>query len=417
MTGRFHVVGVMALIAAVLVGCGGSHLPIGAPGVIPQSTMTSAQTVPQRLEQLSIHQERVGSKYKILTSFATSYDGQFPYGSLLNVNGKLYGTTAMGGSLGLGNLFSITTTGKEKVLYSFHADPDSNGPEGGLIEMNGTLYGMAGGGEYHEGTVFSVTTTGTERALYSFGSHPNDAAYPDMPALVYIKGKLYGMTVEGGEYGRGAVFSVTTRGAEKVVYSFGGYYDDGESPYGGLAYVKGLFYGTTRAGGSTDYRYDGAGTVFSLTASGTQKVLHSFGVPLDGHFPEAGLINVSDTLYGTTYNGGGTYDAGTVFSITTTGTEKVLHRFGYGSDGSFPCAALLNVSGTLYGTTSGGGADGWGTVFSMSPTGTEKVLHSFGFGSDGATPLAGLIDVKGTLYGTTSAGGAYGNGTVFALTP
>ncbi len=60
---------------------------------------------------------------------------------------------------------------------------------------------------------------------------------------------------------------------------------------------------------------------------------------------------------------------------------------------------------------------GKGTVFSMSPGGEEKILHSFGYGSDGATPLAGLIDVNGTLYGTTSAGSAYGDGTVFALKP
>ncbi|MGB6522001.1 MAG: hypothetical protein WBE83_09535 [Candidatus Cybelea sp.] len=28
-----------------------------------------------------------------------------------------------------------------------------------------------------------------------------------------------------------------------------------------------------------------------------------------------------------------------------------------------------------------------------------------------------MIDVNGTLYGTTSAGSAYGDGTVFALKP
>jgi hypothetical protein len=32
-----------------------------------------------------------------------------------------------------------------------------------------------------------------------------------------------------------------------------------------------------------------------------------------------------------------------------------------------------------------------------------------------ATPMGGLIDVKGTLYGTTSAGGTQGYGTVFAF--
>ena len=36
---------------------------------------------------------------------------------------------------------------------------------------------------------------------------------------------------------------------------------------------------------------------------------------------------------------------------------------------------------------------------------TEMVLHSFGGGTDGAGPHAGVIDVSGTLYGTTGNGG------------
>lgn len=81
-------------------------------------------------------------------------------------------------------------------------------------------------------------------------------------------------------------------------------------------------------------------------------------------------------------------------------------------------AGLLAVGGTLYGTTSAGGANGkGGTVFSISPSGSESILHSFGQGTDGADPLAGLINVKGTLYGTTSSGGTSGDGTVFAITP
>jgi uncharacterized repeat protein (TIGR03803 family) len=54
----------------------------------------------------------------------------------------------------------------------------------------------------------------------------------------------------------------------------------------------------------------------------------------------------------------------------------------------------------------------------MTLSGNEKMLYSFGSSnSDGLHPYASLIDVNGTLYGTTSGGGAYGNGTVFALTP
>ena len=44
------------------------------------------------------------------------------------------------------------------------------------------------------------------------------------------------------------------------------------------------------------------------------------------------------------------------------------------------------------------------------------MLHSFG-GSEGSGPRAGLIDVGGTLYGTTYSGGAYNYGTIFSLKP
>jgi hypothetical protein len=51
------------------------------------------------------------------------------------------------------------------------------------------------------------------------------------------------------------------------------------------------------------------------------------------------------------------------------------------------------------------------------------VLHVFNGGPDGASPVSTMIDVDGTLYGTTPYGGGShcnkggGCGTVFALTP
>ena len=128
---------------------------------------------------------------------------------------------------------------------------------------------------------------------------------------------------------------------------------------------------------------------------------------------------MNGTLYGTTYKGG-IHGLGTVFSIGTSGAEQVLHSFAGGSDGASPLAGLIDVHGTLYGTTTGlPGSSGDGTVFSISTTGTEHVLHNFGSSStyDGLFPFAGLISVNGTLYGTTIGGGAYGGGAVFALTP
>jgi uncharacterized repeat protein (TIGR03803 family) len=53
----------------------------------------------------------------------------------------------------------------------------------------------------------------------------------------------------------------------------------------------------------------------------------------------------------------------------------------------------------------------------MSKTGAKILLHSFGGTNDGAGPAAKLIEIGGTLYGTTSRGGTSDNGTVFAVTP
>jgi uncharacterized repeat protein (TIGR03803 family) len=95
---------------------------------------------------------------------------------------------------------------------------------------------------------------------------------------------------------------------------------------------------------------------------------------------------VNGTLYGTTQFGGAydcheiTCGAGTVFSITTDGTEKVLHSFGEGTDGNDPAAGLTDVSARLYGTTTSGGMYGaeicgGRTVFSVATSGKGKVLQ------------------------------------------
>src|SRR5579883_2534640 len=110
-----------------------------------------------------------------------------------------------------------------------------------------------------------------------------------------------------------------------------------------------------------------------------------------GKYPQAPLIDVAGILYGTTNNGGAFRGrktcqggCGTVFSITTSGVVKVLHSFGNAQDGEYPAqAGLVDVGGTLYGTTSAGGAFGGGTVFSITTGGVENVLHSFGGQGDG----------------------------------
>jgi hypothetical protein len=64
---------------------------------------------------------------------------------------------------------------------------------------------------------------------------------------------------------------------------------------------------------------------------------------------------------------------GTVFKVTANGTETVMHSFEDGSDGAYPWAGLtLDTKGNLYGTTTAGGF-GFGVAFTLGRSGTETI--------------------------------------------
>jgi len=335
---------------------------------------------------------------KILYGFGGQPDGSGPYGGVIfDDAGNLYGTTSYGGASKCSNAYVC-------------------------------------------GTVFELTADGTETILHSFGGGYGEKAdgTDPMAGLIFDNaGNLYGTTSYGGNldcgaYGCGTVFKLTPKAKgkdkvvykEKVLYRFGRYAGDGQDPYAGLIFDDaGNLYGTTFDGG-----YYGYGTVFELTAAGKEKLLYSFGsYKGDALHPNAALIfDNAGNLYSTTYDGGA-YGYGTVFELTADGTEKILYSFGaQAGDGEFPVGSLIfDSNGNLYGTTSFGGAYYDGTVFELTAAGTEKILYTFGSqAGDGIYPYAALIfDKNGNLYSTTPHGGdleceaPYGCGTVFKLTP
>jgi uncharacterized repeat protein (TIGR03803 family) len=75
-------------------------------------------------------------------------------------DGKLYGTTEIGGTSGLGTIFKITLDGKLTTLYQFTGTPSggNNNVYAGLVQAtNGHLYGTTEqGGTSGEGTVFRL---------------------------------------------------------------------------------------------------------------------------------------------------------------------------------------------------------------------------------------------------------------------
>jgi len=278
------------------------------------------------------------------------------------------------------------------------------------------------------------------KVLYRFKNNDKDAAQPSGPLIFDAAGNLYGTSLQGGVYGReggdagyGTVFQLIPgrngKWKEKLLRSFNG--TDGYNPNGGVTFdAAGNLYGTT-------YNDSNA---FQLTpgANGkwTEKVLYSFSGGSDGFLPNSSVIfDAAGNLYGTTSWGGDPIcSCGVVFELSPSAngswTEKVLHTFIGGKDGTFPNGVVFDAAGNLYGTTYGGGLTDRGTVFELTPGAngqwSETVLHTFN-GKDGSHPETGLIvDAAGKLYGTTTYGGVLGSGcnestcgtgTVFRLTP
>lgn len=110
-------------------------------------------------------------KEAVLHSF-TGADGAYPAaGLIMDAEGNLYGTTATGagGSCqhGCGVVFKLDPTGSETVLHNFTAgQSQANLTRGARGHLYGTTYG---GGREGDGEVFKVSSNGKNYAvLYNF---------------------------------------------------------------------------------------------------------------------------------------------------------------------------------------------------------------------------------------------------------
>src|SRR5580698_2406767 len=163
-----------------------------------------------------------------LYSFTGGMDGSNPYPGLIKKSGTFLGTTTFGGTtncpLGCGVVYSITPAGSEFVMHSFTGGADGAYPGGTLLDVRGLYFGTtASGGDLHCnkpkgcGTVFVAGPEGFGKVLYAF-KPGGDGKYP-AAGLTRIGSTLYGTTTQGGAYNRGTVFSVTLAGDENILYS------------------------------------------------------------------------------------------------------------------------------------------------------------------------------------------------------
>ena len=197
-------------------------------------------------------------------------DGQNSYAGLIQAtDGNLYGTTLSGGSHGDGTVFKVSHSGTFSTLYSFcshNGCADGEFPQTGLVQAsNGRLYGTTIlGGAYGSGTIFELTLSGTLTTLYNVCPQIGcpDGNYLYASLIQATDGNLYGIMQVGGAHGSGTIFKITLSGVLTTLYSFCSQPScaDGQYPAAGLLQASnGKLYGTTADGGT-----HGDGTVFSI---------------------------------------------------------------------------------------------------------------------------------------------------------
>jgi uncharacterized repeat protein (TIGR03803 family) len=339
------------------------------------------------------------------------------------VNNVLYGTSFAGGA-GFGTFFQLDLgnggAGGQQVLQNFDSSHGEFPYPPELTLVGTSIYGTTNsGGTSGSGTIYKFDLNNSGAGLQvvqnfdsAHGAHPT-------AGLTLVNNLLFGTTYNGGLIDSGTIYNIDPANAGAGInslYSFANVGTSSGHPLGGLTQVGNILYGTTSDGGAGD------GTLFKYdlgNASLGVQDLQAFDFS-NGRTPYAEPVVVNNVLYGTT-NAGGTSDYGTLYKYDLNNTSaglQVIQHFDYTTFGAGPTAPLTQIGQVLYGTTSFGGSNGTGTIFKYDLNNTNagvQTLYHFD-GVTGARPYARLIAVNNILYGATMDGGPAGGGTLFRFT-
>ena len=305
----------------------------------------------------------------------------------------------------LGLLYSgVATAQTFDVLHVF--DNSTESPTAPVLAASdGNLYLPTYGGGTGLGAVYRLTPDGagsfTCALIHSFSG--NDGAYPAGGLVEGPDGLLYGTTHAGGATDWGVLYRISTSGSFELLRSLTT--DDAANPFGELVLASdGKLYGTSAIGGA-----DGNGSLFRFDPAANEMEMLYFFSGLTGANPQSGLLLGSDgRLYGSAPHGGAE-DFGTLFRIDTAGNFDFLYSF-IATDANRPSGVLAELGGSIY-----GGAHGdfnKGAIFRWNAVDGLTNVHVFS-GLDGAGPTGGLIETGGFLYGATYWGGPDFAGNVF----
>lgn len=308
-------------------------------------------------------------------------------------NGKLYGTTSLGGSSNLGVLFEYDPA---TSVYTQKVDLDGFISAAMTLAPNGKLYGTTHtGGVSGMGVLFEYdpsTNIYTKKVDFNSSSGQRSG-----PLALANNGKLYGTNSNGGSFGSGVIYEydyVTDVFTKKVDLNAA----TGSYPNERIGLVlagNGKFYGVTYAGGGSN-----AGVIFEydpVTNAVTKKYDFISGSP-DGSDATSLVLAGNGKIYGATWTGG-TLDLGVIFEYDyMANTYVVKHNFRMEDAGAEVNGLTLSGNGKIYGVTNIGGGFrdlGYGALFEYDPASgsfTTKIVF------DRENPNLPSLMVAGLVY-------------------
>ncbi|MEM6643814.1 MAG: MBG domain-containing protein [Bacteroidota bacterium] len=295
----------------------------------------------------------------IISELATfSNSGVTLVGDLLEGSDKLlYGVSRNGGANGTGYLFRIYPDGRNfEVIHEFDGSTATNtgvNPAGTLLEINGKLYGTtygdAAGNALSLGTIYSVNLDGSAfQTIYTSTTGENILSLHEAS-----NGTLYAST----SFGPSIIFKINTDGT-----GFNSIVSSGVTNFeGALAEVDGKLYGLATSGGANNFGY-----IFSIDLL-TDAFVNEYDLASsDGRFTNNGLVALNGILYGSTLSGG-SFGDGTIFTYDLPGGSYTkIYDYNFSGTNAKSNLTVFDNS-SIYGFSRSGGTNDDGLLLEIIP--------------------------------------------------
>ena len=355
--------------------------------------------------------------YEILHAFSDQTGSQ-PSGSLCErADGAIYGSTAVGGSLGWGVLYKLSPGAVHSVIAEFTNEnglvPGASPRSGLTVTSDDRIWGTtSAGGAGQRGLIFTLSNGALFTKIASFttalGWHPSGAPISDR------NGNLIFPIAKGGVSGAGAIDRISTNGTLNALLPLGG--DLGENPVGALLDTGTEFFGISQNGSAS-----GRGGIFKFTNDSDASLFSAF-TSTAGESIQGPLLKSSNgKLYGVSRKGGFA-NQGSVFTVDEAGTLSRAFSFtgAAGSNrGAHPIAPLAQANdGTFYGLTQYSelkpnlSFNSLGFLYELSEIGAMSTLVDFSENGARSPSSALFLASNGKYYATTKSGGDSNDGAL-----